>query len=252
MVETAHGTRVSVCMAAYNGAAFIEEQISSILAQLGNSDELIVIDDGSKDNTVEVVAAIKDDRIRLSVNDSNVGYVRTFNRAFDQARGTYVLLADQDDLWADGRLDAMVSALSTSNVVAGNLEILGTGGRRTPSPLVAAQSGQRLRNIVMIFADRRGYWGCAMGVRREFLAVATPFPRPLYESHDLWLALLGNAAGSITHLEQTVTLRRVHGGNATPTSRRGIVPALRGRVMLLRCLLVGVRRLVRARKISAT
>jgi glycosyltransferase involved in cell wall biosynthesis len=235
-------------MAAYNGAAFIEDQISSILGQLGETDELIIIDDCSKDDTVDRVKSIQDPRIRLSVNDSNAGYVRTFDRALRQATGRYVLLSDQDDLWADGRVDLMTSALDSTEVVAGNLEILGQPGKRTPSPLVAAQSSQHARNIAMLFADRRGYWGCAMGIRHDFLTTATPFPSQLVESHDLWLALIGNVAGSITHLDETVTYRRVHGDNATPSSRRGPVAAIRGRVILLQCLLVATRRTARARK----
>lgn len=241
------GPRVSVCMAAYNGSAFIEEQVASILAQLGSADELIIIDDCSTDDTVERVTGIQDPRIRLLSNDSNAGYVRTFDRALRLAAGEYVFLADQDDLWADGRVDLMTAALDETDVVAGNLEILGEPGRRTPFPLRAAQSRQHARNIAMLLADRRGYWGCAMGVRRDFLAIATPFPAPLVESHDLWLGILGNVARSITHLDATVTYRRVHGDNATPASRRGLVPALRGRLVLLRCLLVAVRRTTLAR-----
>ncbi|MET0932684.1 MAG: glycosyltransferase [Mycetocola sp.] len=248
MVGLPTGKRVSVCMAAYNGSAFIEEQITSILAQLGTDDELIIIDDCSKDDTVEVVTRIQDPRIRLIRNDSNAGYVRTFDRALRMATGKYVLLADQDDLWADGRVDIMTAALDSTDVVAGNLEILGEPGRRTPFPLHASQSTRHAQNIAMLLADRRGYWGCAMGVRRDFLAIATPFPAPLVESHDLWLGIAGNVARSITHLDATVTYRRVHGDNATPASRRGLVPALRGRLVLVRCLLVAFRRTARARR----
>ncbi|WP_232528942.1 glycosyltransferase [Mycetocola zhujimingii] len=242
MAEMADGPQVSVCMAAYNGSQFIEDQVHSILSQLGDSDELIIIDDCSTDDTVEHVKRIDDDRIRLLLNESNIGYVKTFDRALRASRGRYVFLADQDDLWPAGRVEAMTKALESADVVAGNLEILGQPGQRTPSPLRAEQSDQHLLNIVNTLADRRGYWGCAMGVRQDFLRIATPLPAPLFESHDLWLALLGNATGSISHLEQTVTLRRIHEHNATPLKRRSIPRRIRSRVMLIQCLLIGMRR----------
>jgi len=65
-------------MAAYQGAAFIGEQLDSILRQLGKQDEVIVVDDGSTDDTADIVANIRDSRVRLHRNSCNVGYVRTF------------------------------------------------------------------------------------------------------------------------------------------------------------------------------
>ena len=70
--------RVSVCLAAHDGAAHIGEQLASILEQLGAHDEVVVVDDASTDVTVAVVEAIGDPRIRLVRNEINVGYVRAF------------------------------------------------------------------------------------------------------------------------------------------------------------------------------
>ena len=68
-----HRENVSVCMACYNGEAYIKEQIESILPQLIEGDELIVIDDGSADKTAEIVLEIKDTRIKYFRNSSNAG-----------------------------------------------------------------------------------------------------------------------------------------------------------------------------------
>lgn len=242
------GVRASVCMAAYNGERFIDDQVRSILAQLGQQDELVIVDDASTDDTVAVVSAIADPRVRLTASPVNQGYVATFEQALRHARGEYLFLADQDDLWIDGRHELMIGALHDHDVVAGNLVTLG-GADTLRGPfgqrdwrLSAATSGHRLRNTLGILAGAMPYYGCAMGVRRSALVRVLPFPSFLHESHDLWLALVGNLAGRLIHLDERVTARRLHDTNQTPTRPRGVIPALRSRLMLLRLIGVLVRR----------
>src|SRR5215467_9433190 len=90
---------VSVVMATYNGARFVDAQIGSILAQLEKHDELVVVDDASTDDTPERVAAIADGRVALHRNGRNRGVLATFEQALRLARHEVIFLADQDDLW---------------------------------------------------------------------------------------------------------------------------------------------------------
>lgn len=235
--------RISVCLAAYNGERYIGEQLASILPQLNRHDEVVVIDDASTDGTVAAVRAIADPRVRLIARPDNRGYVKTFEQALHEARGDYLLLADQDDVWLPGRVDALVGALASAQVVAGNLTTLaGPDAIRGPYgqadwKLRAAGSHHGARNVAGILAGNMPYYGCAMGVRRDALAEGVlPFPDFLHESHDLWLALYGNVRGEIAHVEQRVTARRFHDSNQTPNRPRGVLPALRSRLLLLRCL----------------
>ena len=85
---TAPQPRISVCMAAYNGARHIKEQIASILTEIGKHDELIVVDDSSTDETVSIINGIDDSRIRLIKAEQNNGYVKTFERALGEARAS--------------------------------------------------------------------------------------------------------------------------------------------------------------------
>lgn len=239
---------VSVCMAAYNGARWLPEQLGSILEQLAPHDEVVVVDDASTDDTRAVLAAVEDGRVRVLQHPRNLGYVRTFADAMAAARGDVLLLADQDDVWEAGRVGALVAALHGSDVVAGNVGVLGGpdalrgpyGQRRWR--LRSSDSRRRVRNVLGILAGNRPYYGCAMGLRREALDRVLPFPPYLTESHDLWIALYGNLAGSITHLDQVVLRRRFHDSNASPSKPRGVVAALRSRLLLLRCTAEVLRR----------
>lgn len=239
---------VSVCMAAYNGARWLPEQLGSILEQLGPHDEVVVVDDASTDDTPAVLAAVEDGRVRVLQHPRNRGYVRTFADAMSAARGRLILLADQDDVWEPGRVGALVAALQDSDVVAGNVGVLG-GPDVLRGPygqqrwrLRAADSRRRARNVLGILAGNRPYYGCAMGLRREALDRVLPFPAYLTESHDLWIALYGNLTGSIAHLDQVVVRRRFHDSNASPSKPRGVGAALRSRLLLLRCTAEVLRR----------
>lgn len=246
---------VSVCLATYQGAAHVSEQLDSVLPQLADGDEVVVVDDCSTDGTADVVAGIGDPRVRLHRHDANAGYVAAFEDALLLATGEVLLLCDQDDVWTAGRVDAMVAALTDAQVVATNLGTLG-GPARLRGPygqrdwrLRARQSGRHARNVLAVLAGNRPYYGCAMGLRREALGVLTPFPAFLTESHDLWIALYGNLAGSVRHLEIRSLDRRFHEGNASSPRPRGPAAVLGSRLMVLRCVRE-LRRRLRATSVA--
>lgn len=235
-------------MATWNGAMYVEEQLYSILEQLRPDDEIVVVDDASSDDTVGIVSAIPDPRIHLTIRNENHGYVRTFEQALGLASGEYLFLADQDDVWIPGRVDAMVNALVNHQVVVSNLSSLG-GPNRIPGPFLikdwrvwSRDSSHPIRNVVKLLAGLQCYWGCAMAMRRDALEYLLPFPEFLTETHDQWIGLCGNLAHSIGHLDTRTIWRRTHGDNLTPTQPRGLVPALRSRVILLRCMAVALQR----------
>lgn len=234
--------RVSVCMAAYQGAAFIGEQLDSILRQLGKQDEVIVVDDGSTDDTADIVANIRDSRVRLHRNSCNVGYVRTFERALSAATGEYLFLADQDDVWLPGRLDMMLAALQQKAVVSTSVSILGDMGSRPTFLLRARDSERHVANIFAVVIGYRPYTGCAMAFRRDILNSVVPIPRFVYESHDLWLALVANTHRENVHLEAASVARRLHDANQTPLGWRGPRAIVRARWMKIQCLVVAMSR----------
>jgi len=231
-------------MATFNGERYVREQLDSILAQLGADDELVIVDDASSDSTVRVLEDVGDSRVNVYPRTANGGYVSAFQEAIGRSKGRYVLFSDQDDVWIPGRVERMVGALDSNQVVASNMVILGTDERpRWWMP--DSQARQWRRNVVRIIAGISGYYGCGMGFRRDFATVIVPFPEFLSESHDLWLALAGNLAHSIALVEEPTLRRRVHGENVTPTRPRSVGKVLAARVMLIRCILVLSRRLRR-------
>lgn len=89
---------VSVCIPAYNNADYIKETIECVLNQTYKNIELIVVDDQSKDNTVDVVRSIQDDRLKLYINEKNLGMSGNWNRCMELCTGEYIKLICADDL----------------------------------------------------------------------------------------------------------------------------------------------------------
>jgi len=102
---------VSVIMSAFNAEAFLREAIDSVLAQTFHDFELIVIDDGSADRTLELLAEYSDPRIRIIHNQSNLGAGAARNRGLRLARGKYIAVQDADDASVPDRLAQQVAYL---------------------------------------------------------------------------------------------------------------------------------------------
>ena len=102
--NTSHSPRASVIMTTYNGARFVESSVQAILDQTFTDLELIIVDDGSTDGTLDMIRRYPDKRIRLIQNESNKGISISRNRAFSLARGEYVACNDQDDISHRNRL----------------------------------------------------------------------------------------------------------------------------------------------------
>lgn len=214
---------VSVCMACYNGEAYIKEQIDSILRQLVSGDELIIVDDGSTDGTAAVISKIDDSRIKYIFNASNMGVNCSFESAIKLAQNNYIFMADQDDLWTENRLECMLRELQKGAlVVSGNSVSIDTNGQKSSydlGKLYAVDSARYGKNILRIFTGKAYYYGCAMAFHKELKKVILPFPEYI-ESHDLWIAMAANMLKSNSHIEKIVLKRRIHGKNASVLQRK--------------------------------
>ena len=104
---------VSICIPTYNGAEYLRACIDSALAQTWEDFELLVVDDGSTDETLDIVRSYADKRIRLSLNGTNLGLVGNWERCIHLAKGAWVKFLFQDDALAPSCLTKMLAAAET-------------------------------------------------------------------------------------------------------------------------------------------
>lgn len=100
---------VSIIMPAYNSAQFIRHAVESVLAQTYTDWELLIVDDGSTDNTAEIIASYQDERIHMMRNELNLGAALSRNKALREAKGKYIAFLDADDLWLPEKLEKQLA-----------------------------------------------------------------------------------------------------------------------------------------------
>ncbi len=109
---------LSVIMPVYNAAPFVKEAIQSILNQTYSNFEFIIINDGSTDNSLDVIQSIHDERIKLVSNETNLGIIKTRNKALAMASGKYVAKMDADDVSLPTRFEKQIQFLESNPNVA--------------------------------------------------------------------------------------------------------------------------------------
>ena len=109
---------ISVIVPTYNRADFVGETIESILNQTYKYFELIIIDDGSTDNTEEVIGKFKDSRIKYIKTDNWGGPARPRNTGIKKAKGEYIAFCDDDDIWLPKKLEKQIRVFQVSNETA--------------------------------------------------------------------------------------------------------------------------------------
>ncbi len=221
---------LSICMATRNGAQYLAAQLSSILCQLGEEDEVVISDDSSTDNTLELIAAVADPRIRLLPGNTFFSPIYNFENALRQASNEVIVLADQDDLWLDNKLALVRQTFAGKSgqvhLAAFDAAIIDGDGKVTaPSLFTCNRAGAGLlKNLY-----DNTYTGCTLAFSRELLDVALPFPVGI-PMHDSWLGLLAERCGTVEFIHQTTMHYRRHGSNVS--SRRPLREQLRGRFCL--------------------
>lgn len=212
----------SVCMATYNGSRWIEPQLRSILPQLNVDDEIVIVDDGSSDDTVEKINQISDSRITLYANEKNQGVDATFEKALSLAAGEIIFLSDQDDIWYPGRVEIALEQFSRDpdiTLVLGDAEVIDENGK--PLGETYFQNRGAFKRGIISNLVKSKFLGCAIAIRSEIRDAALPFPQKI-PGHDMWIGLVNELYGKSVFLDKTIIGYRRHATNASPYSHQSI------------------------------
>lgn len=207
-----NNSRTSVCMATFNGGRWIKSQLDSILGQLSPDDEIVISDDGSTDNTIDIIKSYGDPRIRLYHNHFH-NYILNFEAALSHASGDIIFLSDQDDVWKKGKVEIMKKALEISNLVCSNCDITDSS-LNVKRPFFSTANGKTgfLNNL-----RHNHYLGCCLAFDKKILELALPFPKGLI-THDTWLGMVAEAFGSTLFIDDRLMYYRRHGENTSSTT----------------------------------
>ena len=207
---------ISVCIATYNGSRFIREQLDSILIQLGENDEIIISDDGSKDNTISIIESFGDIRIKVFYNDGRHGVVPNFENALKHSSGDIIFFSDQDDIWDEYKVERCVDALKDVDLVVHNSRVgYEDGSHHDEDFFMLRHSGLGYwKNLL-----RNSYVGSCMAFKKEIKEYVLPFPKHILW-HDMWIGLMVERHGKTKFINDQLLYYRRHGDNASATSEK--------------------------------
>jgi glycosyltransferase involved in cell wall biosynthesis len=206
---TENSKLISVALCTYNGEAYLEEQLSSILAQTYQNLELVVVDDGSSDNTISIVRKFQeqDARIKLHCNETNLGFNINFSKALSLCTGEFISISDQDDVWVPHKLSTMVSLIGDNLLSYHNSGLIDEAGKRLGKSRLSTHrfvSGSCSKNLVL----NNCISGHACLFAREFIPMIPRLPKNFY--YDWWLAYTAACSGRINFTKEELVLYRIH------------------------------------------
>lgn len=188
---------VSIILPTYNGAKWISKAIESVMSQSLSDWELIVIIDGSIDNTLEITNryAVRDSRIIVMTNDINLGLVKTLNKGISEANGEYIARIDDDDIWIDkDKLKKQIEFLNNNHdygLVGTDFEIFSENNKLNKYFVIKITDADIRRNILSF----NPFCHSSIVFRKDILKKIGQYNDKLKytEDWDLWLRI-----GSVT------------------------------------------------------
>lgn len=235
-------TRISVCMSVFNGELFIEEQLRSIVGQLHEDDELIVVSDLSTDNSLRILKSINmSAKLVIVENAKNIGPCKSFERAIKMAKGKFIFLSDQDDVWLENRVTSYMHAFSGgADVVIGNAKLIDDKGKTIVEDYL---HNYPLKIDLASNILKPNYVGATMAFRRDILPFILPFPRLVY-MHDMWIGIYCILTKRVIVLDEILMHYRRH-QNVFTKLKNPIKDKIIWRLRYVLCALIMCVRLIR-------
>lgn len=213
---------ISVCLTTYNGEKYILEQLQSILSQLSMEDEVVVSDDGSTDLTIEIMQRLKDDRIKIFLNNEK-GICSNIENALNKTKGDIIFLADQDDVWLPEKVGVCTKALSDYDLVVSDCFVVDKDLKTVKDSFFLHNNSQSNKWKALF---RNPYLGCCMAFKRTVMLKSLPFPRYI-PMHDIWIGNVAAFNFKVGFLPEKLIYYRRHGSNASTASEQSKAKIMR-------------------------
>lgn len=206
---------ISVAMTTYNGEKYIKEQVESVLKNLKKQDEIIISDDGSTDNTIEIIENFNDSRIKIYKNN-HLGFKKNYEFCISKCTGKYIFLCDQDDIWMENKVDTILKYFEKQkcDCITHDAYVVEEDGNTILEESFLATKFFPKPGIISNIVQSK-YYGCLMAFNRELLKYVLPIPESIV-SHDYWIGIMADKHGKSILVKDKLIKYRRHSGNTSP------------------------------------
>ena len=210
---------ISVAMATYNGEKYLRAQLDSILAQSYPVYEIVIVDDGSNDQTCAVIESysVKCPQIQFLRNLINQGVTKSFLRALQNTSGEYIAFCDQDDVWLPNKLERLIAEIGDNLLIHCDAKLVDENLAIISNSYFSETKDATLHTFEDYLISNN-VTGCCGLIHRELLDVT--FPSYFYV-HDHYFALVAAFYQRIKYLPEALVLYRQHGTNVIGGARGG-------------------------------
>lgn len=207
---------ISVAIATFNGGPYLRQQLDSILSQSMQPVDIVISDDGSKDDTLTILAEYQKahDFIKVIHNPLS-GINNNFINAVDACRAEWIAFCDQDDIWDSDKLKLLYSQCENTQIVYSRSQLVDGNGEPLPCRAEDYLGFGRYKTgtiCPLYFFSSNCISGHAMMVRRQTIDEALPVPEGIL--FDQWFSLVAACKGQIKFLDIPLTLHRIHSSNS--------------------------------------
>ncbi|MCL2323081.1 MAG: glycosyltransferase family 2 protein [Oscillospiraceae bacterium] len=228
---------ISICIATYNGANFIIDQLNSVIPQLNKNDEIIIVDDCSGDDTVKIIKEIYGEKVQLYINDKNMGTIKSFEKAISKANGDIIFLCDQDDIWQSDKVKKVLENFNSPEtwLVVHDAYVL-DGNLKKIEESWNIYNGNKKQGIIGNII-KNSFTGACMAFKKELLNEILPFPEEI-EMHDQWIGLVCLLyKKNISYIDEPLMNYIRHGENVTGIKKRSKLTILKGRLNTIKAVI---------------
>lgn len=206
-------TKITICIATYNGEKYLKEQLNSLVSETLQPYEVVLQDDCSSDNTVEIAKTYQDRlNLKIFINETNLGFTKNFESVLSKATGDFIAPCDQDDIWKADKLELLLIHIGDSSLIYANSLLVDENGQSLDKTL-----SQKLRNNFIYsqsglnFVFDNTVSAHAMLFKRKILRYIFPFPKITY--FDSFIAATSASFGGVKFLDENLVLYRQHQTN---------------------------------------
>ena len=208
---------ISIVMSTFNGSAYLQEQIDSILTQSYTHFELIIADDASTDSTINLIRDYeqRDDRIISLFHDRNQGISKNLADALPMASGAYIAISDQDDIWLQNKIEILVENIGVCAAIYTDSILIDTEGVSLGKTLHEQMKKDRAfqGNNPLKLLYRNYVSGHALLFKRDLLECCLPFSEDIM--YDRQLAIAAALSGGVAFYDRPLVCHRMHKNNQT-------------------------------------
>jgi glycosyltransferase involved in cell wall biosynthesis len=205
--------KISIAMTSYNGSQYLQHQLSSFVKQDRLPDELIVCDDGSTDNTIEILekfSLVSPFEVKIFSNEQNLGYTKNFEQAISQCKGDLIFLSDQDDEWFENKISSVLNFFEQN----ADLSLLIHDAKLVDEDLKYHGANKLSQAISGFGSDDVYTTGALTVIKRDLIDFILPFPNTV-KFHDGWIHSVGKILNKRAVVDLPLGLIRRHSNNAS-------------------------------------